>query len=260
MKIAEISSTFPPYLAGTGNVCYHNSVELANLGHKVTVYTSKYPKISYTYPKNINVNRFDYLFKVGNAFFIPQLLKIENYDIIHLHYPFFFGAELIYLNAKFRKIKYVVTYYNNTISDGLFGLFFKIYGSTMMKMILNQAEKIFVTSLYYGKNSFLSKMYDNNPDKIIEKYNVENKKIILFVGGLDKPHFFKGIEILFESFRKLNNPDYHLIIVGDGDLRGDYINQVKNLGLISPICLPISGLTLLMLFNLHYKVFKKFGG
>lgn len=252
MNIAEVSSTFPPYMGGTGNVCYHNSKELANIGHRVTVYTSNYPKRSCNYPKNITVKRFNCLIRIGNAFFIPQLIRTKNHDIIHLHYPFFFGAELIYLISKFRSIKYVVTYHNDTISRGLFGLFFELYRRTMMKVILNQAEKIIVTSLDYGKNSFLCKIYENNSDKIVEIsngvdiqrfspindgtkirkiYNIENKKIILFVGGLDKPHFFKGVDILLQSFKKLNNSGYHLIIIGEGELKDDYMSKVDMLGL-----------------------------
>jgi hypothetical protein len=41
MRIAQISATFPPYLGSIGNVCYYNSIELARLGHDVTVFTSK---------------------------------------------------------------------------------------------------------------------------------------------------------------------------------------------------------------------------
>ena len=32
MKIAQVAGNFPPYMAGTGNVCYYNSLELAKLG------------------------------------------------------------------------------------------------------------------------------------------------------------------------------------------------------------------------------------
>ena len=32
MKIAQVTAIFPPYMTGTGNVCYYNSLELAKLG------------------------------------------------------------------------------------------------------------------------------------------------------------------------------------------------------------------------------------
>jgi len=37
IRIAQIIATFPPYLAGIGNVCYHKSIELAKLGHDFTI-------------------------------------------------------------------------------------------------------------------------------------------------------------------------------------------------------------------------------
>ncbi|HHV35024.1 MAG TPA: glycosyltransferase, partial [Syntrophomonadaceae bacterium] len=118
MKIAQISATFPPYMAGTGNVCYQYALGLAKLGHEVTVYTSKCPDIDYKYPDSIQVVSNEPLLKIGNAPIIPDLVKIKGHDIVHLHYPFFFGGELLYLNSKLSKEKYIVTYHNDVISSG----------------------------------------------------------------------------------------------------------------------------------------------
>ena len=144
MKIAEVTATFPPYNAGTGNVCYHNSVELAKLGHDVSVYTGIKSNLKTENSKILSIKYLKPLFSVGNAPFLPQLLALKDYDIVHLHYPFFFGAEFVYLNSILRNSKYVLTYHNDVISDGLFGLFFKIHKHTLMKLILGRAEKIFV--------------------------------------------------------------------------------------------------------------------
>jgi glycosyltransferase involved in cell wall biosynthesis len=256
MKIAEVTATFPPYNAGTGNVCYHNSVELAKLGHDVSVYTGIKSNLKTENSKILSIKYLKPLFSVGNAPFLPQLLALKDYDIVHLHYPFFFGAEFVYLNSILRNSKYVLTYHNDVISDGLFGLFFKIHKHTLMKLILGRAEKIFVTSIDYCKNSFLSELCEKNPDKIveipngvdIEKYNpkndgsiirkrlnIEDKKIILFVGALDKPHFFKGVDVLLESFKRICNSNFHLIIVGDGDLKQNYIEKANKLGVNSQV-------------------------
>ena len=43
MRIAHVTATFPPYYAGTGNVCYHNARVLAARGHEVHVYTADWP-------------------------------------------------------------------------------------------------------------------------------------------------------------------------------------------------------------------------
>ena len=103
MKIAHVTATFPPNFTGTGVVCYHNCLELGKLGHDVTVLTANYPKVEYEYPDILNVKRLDPLFRIGNGPFLPGLLKIKGFDIVHLHYPFFFGSEMIYLRSKFYK-------------------------------------------------------------------------------------------------------------------------------------------------------------
>lgn len=254
MKIAEVSATFPPYNAGTGNVCYHNSLELKKLGHDVTVYTGRRSNLEKENSKSLSVKYLKPLFTVGNAPFLPQLLKLKDYDIVHLHYPFFFGAELVYLNSIIRNSKYVLTYHNDAISNGLYGLFFNIYSNTIQKLILGRADKIFIPSLDYAQNSYLSKIFRDNPQKIIEipngvdsgkfnpsnegsfikqKYSLNNKKIILFVGALDKAHYFKGVDILLESMKYVCNQNYHLIIVGEGELKESYINKIDELGLNS---------------------------
>lgn len=256
MKIAQVSATLPPYNGGTGNVCYHNSEELAKLGHNVTIFTGKKSNLKGLNSNIISIKYLKPLFTIGNAPFVPQLLKLKGFDVIHLHYPFFFGAEFVYLNSLFHGSKYVITYHNDVVTDGFQGLLFKIHKYTLMKLILGRAEKIFVTSVDYSKNSFLSEIYIKYPERIVEipngvdinkfnpnnnshiirkKYDLESKKIVLFVGALDKPHFFKGVDILLESFKKINDPGYHLIIVGDGDLKKNFVEKANLLGIGSQV-------------------------
>ena len=247
MKIAQVTATFPPYMGGTGNVCYHNSIELAKLGHDVTVFTCG-PSLNYGYPDNISVEHLKPLFKLGNAPVLPDLLKLKDYDVIHLHYPFFFGAELIYLISKLRKIKYVITYHNDVLSSGLIGLFFKLHRATLMGRLINGASAICVTSRDYALNSFIQEFVKSGRKQIIEvpngvdikkfnpnvdgneikkKHDIVSKNVILFVGALDVPHFFKGIEYLLKSFAKINDEDARLVIVGDGDLKDYYMDVAK---------------------------------
>jgi len=250
MKIAQVSATFPPYMAGTGNVCYHYAIELAKLGHDVTVFTSRFPDEDYKYPDLIEVKRFKPLFRIGNAPFMPQLLSIKDYDIIHLHCPFFFGEEMIYLLRKLKGEKYVITYHNDVLQGGLMGTFLNVYTNTIMKSVIKNAEKIGVTSMDYVKHSnikgFIEKRAvdvveipngvdtnqfnpNTNCEEIKTRHGIGNKKIILFVGALDKAHYFKGLEFLLKSFAKINDNRNRLVIVGDGDLKNVYIDVSKKL-------------------------------
>jgi glycosyltransferase involved in cell wall biosynthesis len=252
MKIAQISATFPPYMAGTGNVCYHNAVELAKLGHDVTVFTSRYPDEDYTYPDSITVKRYKPWFRIGNAPFLPQLLSLRGFDIIHLHYPFFFGGEMIYLLSKLTKQKYVITYHNDVILQGLARRFLTIYNSLVTRLVCGRSQKICVTSIDYGKHSEVSKTIQNVTEKLREipngvdinrfsfgldqgeirkRYGIESKKIVLFVGALDSAHYFKGVDYLLRSFAQIHDEDVCLIVVGDGDLRQSYIELSQSLNI-----------------------------
>jgi len=251
MKIAEVVANFPPYFGGIGNICYHNSLGLAKLGHDVTVFTSNYPKVRYQYPKEIKVKRLNYLFKFGNAPFLPKLLTLNDYDVIHLHYPFYFGAEIIYFISKIKKIKYVVHYHMDVIGKGITKWIFVINRKIVMPFILKGASKIIVSSLDYANSSALKRI-PNIADKIVvvtngvdinrfkirkkstallKKYTIGMKeKIILFVGALDSPHYFKGINVLIKSFANISNINTKLLIVGDGNLKDTYMQFAKDIG------------------------------
>lgn len=250
MKIAQISATFPPYMAGTGNVCYHNSIGLSKLGHDVTVFTSKTHEKDYQSYQSIKVVRLNTIFKIGNAPFLPGLLLLKKFDIIHLHYPFIFGEEILYFLKKMKKYDYIITYHNDLISYGTKNIIFNFYQKRIANKIINNAKKIIVLSDDYTENSLLSSIFQLNMNKVIvlpngvdiKKFNPnidypENikkvEKIILFVGALDQAHITKGLNFLILACSKIlqNNRKFKLIVVGDGELKPYYQKLVEKEGL-----------------------------
>jgi glycosyltransferase involved in cell wall biosynthesis len=49
--------------------------------------------------------------------------------------------------------------------------------------------------------------------------------LVLFVGGLDSAHYFKGVSVLIDALAYLDG--VHAMIVGDGDLRASYEAQAQ---------------------------------
>jgi glycosyltransferase involved in cell wall biosynthesis len=255
MRIAQVTATFPPYMAGTGNVCYHISLELAKLGHDVTVYTSRFPDVEYDYPDTINVMRFRPVLKIESAPFILQLLKLKGFDVIHLHYPYYFGGEMVYIASKLLKQKYVLTYHNDVIGTGIgsniLRLIFELHKISLFKLVLTNANKIIVPSIDFARNSNLAilKEFDHSiieipngvdtnrfyPEvdckEIKNKYGLWGKQVILFVRALDKAHYHCGLEYLLNSIIQLDNKNAVLLVVGDGDLRDHYLTQSAKLGI-----------------------------
>ena len=251
MKIAQISATFPPYMAGTGIVCFHNSLELAKLGHDVTVFTGTLSEDECEIPPELKVVRVKPLFAIGNAAFTPQLLKLDGFDIVHLHYPYYFGGELIYLLNKLKCQKYVITYHNDVVGIGLLKYFFDFHTATLMKSVLGNAARICAHTMDYAHNSNL-KQFIEHENKIVEipngvdishfhpsnsgevvrnKYNLNDKKVILFVRALDDAHHHSGLEYLLNSVACIKDDDVMLLVVGDGNLKQYYIDVSKKLGI-----------------------------
>ena len=274
MKIAHIVSTYPPYRGGMGNVCYHQVKELVALGHKVTVFTPAYKLSSEEQLSNVKVIYLKPFFKFGNAAVIPQIGGLlKDFDLIYLHWPFIGGAEVILFwkllqnlrrsASNPRKSALVVQYHMDLVGQGWRDLFFKLYQSIFLPLMVKQAKKIVVSSLDYASNSpVLKKFLSKHKEKFIElplgvdlekffpqepaqKLKKElglketkprselgsttgEDKIVLFIGGLDRAHYFKGLDVLLSAMTKVDE-NIKLIVGGEGDLKERYQKMAVDL-------------------------------
>ena len=186
---------------------------------------------------------------------IPSLYwRLKDFDIIHLHYPFFGGVEpLIIRQAIKSQQSLVITYHMDAVAHGLKGLFFKAHRYLFFSWLVRQADKILVSTKEYAETSVLMK-YPKIKNKIeIQPFGIDLKKfhsgveknlkeklglkleqtVFIFVGGLDSAHYFKGFSVLLEALNKIKKYSWSILIIGQGNLRQDFINQVKELGLAS---------------------------
>ena len=254
MKIAQIVSTFPPYRAGMGNVAFHLSWQLARLGHAVTVFTphTNRPTLDQTYP--FAVKRLRPWLRYGNAAFLPQLVwQLRGFDVIDLHYPFYGGAEVLYLRDFLTDTPLVIHYHMDIFGQGFSEKFFRWHSQEIMPRILNRADKLVVSSLDYIRRSRLRDRLVQEPQKFVEipfgvdadtfkprrkdksildLHGLHNKRIVLFIGALDKAHYFKGVTYLIKAFQMIaSHDDYRLVIIGTGDLMKSYFSLVQNFGM-----------------------------
>jgi glycosyltransferase involved in cell wall biosynthesis len=136
---------------------------------------------------------------------------------------------------------------------GIKGIFFRNYAAHLTPFILRSADRIIVTSFDYAMHSSAAGIYAEVPSKfaaippdvdidrfkpgnkdilLMDKYSISNDdKIVLFVGGLDRAHSFKGIRFLIEAWRDLGMAKAKLLIVGQGDLRETYARLAVEMGL-----------------------------
>lgn len=247
MKVAHLVSTFPPYKGGMGNAAAQFAEMYARC-HDVTVFT---PRQGGGISPEVSVCRVEWLsspLKVGNAAWLPQLLwRLRPFDTIHLHYPFY-GAHLpVLLACILWRRKLVLQYHMDSLATGIRGLLFTLNRRIMLPLLVRRADLVIGSSLDYLSHSHLSAYYEANPDKFREiPFWVDSDKFrpvlherggelaVLFVGGLDRAHYFKGLEILLRAMQRVireSDRSVLLRVIGSGELLPYYEKLAAELGI-----------------------------
>lgn len=271
-SVAIIVCAWPPNGGGIGNNAYYQAQQLAEAGYPVGVFAPFFPGIL----------AGDYAFgfyplrtflPIGKAGFMLGLFRrLKQFEIIHLYYPFFGSDLLIILYKLWRpRVKLVIHYQMDPVASGFKGLAFRLHLKLFLGMLIALADRVGVLSFDHAENSYLRNYLKNRPEKFFELpngvlakvffpqpkdeqlmklYNFSvHDKVILFVGGLDSQHYFKGLPVLFEAYQKINLnffPDIRgkealrgnlnelkgeakILIIGDGNLRSSFEQSVRDL-------------------------------
>ncbi|MCF7794823.1 glycosyltransferase [Patescibacteria group bacterium] len=257
MKIAQIVCSFPPYKGGIGNSA-KGLAKLLSPEIDIHTFTTEKLKDDKKHNKNnlhkdkfkaenTNVFYLKPLLKLGQAAILPSLFfKLKKYDAIILHYPFFGTNEILYLYRLFNKKQKLYIYYHMDVQalNPLYKIL-SLPGHICGKALIKQADKVIVSSLDYLQNSQIKKLYQKevqkykaisfhiNEDYYHKDFTIKDKNNIqlLFVGGLDKAHYFKGVENLIKATAKIKQKNWTLNIVGNGELLNKYKKLVFKLNL-----------------------------
>ena len=187
---------------------------------------------------------------------MPALVRwASRFDLVHLHYPFYFGAELIWLAWRLFRVPYVVSYHNDVELAGHLRFLTPRHHALIGQRILSDARRLVFTTIDYGRSSYAADLVErpttdevpNGVDterfhpgvdgsSVRERYSLTAEDCcVLFVGGLDRPHYFKGVNVLLDALGRLPNPHIQLIIVGEGELRTGFERRAAALGLSSRV-------------------------
>ncbi|MEM3393345.1 MAG: glycosyltransferase family 4 protein [Candidatus Bathyarchaeia archaeon] len=197
-----------------------------------------------------------WFYAVPLALRLPLELMKEKADVIHANFPNPYNASLAGLKALLQKIPSVITWHNDlpSVTKASKILVF-LHDSFLAPIYLRWFKKIIATSkLYLEGSRILQKLKDKvvvipngvdcerfNPsvkgEEVKARYCLKNFKVVLFVGALTKWHKYKGLDVLLKAF-KLVIKDYEgarLLIVGEGNLKGEYQKQCASLGLVNKV-------------------------
>jgi len=242
MRIAFVISTFPPHLGGMGEVAAEEAARLSKAGHEVTVFTLKYFGVNYRADKNFpfKIKRLRPLFKYGDAGLLPGLFfELKNFDLIHLHHPFYGGAHQVLLAQKFYHKKFVLTCHMQAKSLGVKRKLQRLYDYFFEKPIFDGASKILAVSksalpdwflknpkkeIFYLQNAVNTDIFSPWPEEI-KNYQIKPEQIILFVGNMLP---VKRADLLLQVIGELSG--VRLLMVGGGYEMEKYQKMAKDLG------------------------------
>ena len=251
MKIAQIVCAYPPYAGGIANSAKQIH-DLLLQSHSV---------------ENFHPGNTKTLIKRGHAAFLPQLLwKLRHFDYIYLHYPFFGAAEVVWLFKIFnKKTKLIIHYHMDVKNESILNKILSLPSRLTRTSLLKQADTVVSASLDYVKHSNIKNFYAKYPQKfqeipfslninkfcpkeinqessnplitktknlikkVNELYIKRNRLDLIFIGGLDSAHYFKGIPVLLNALANLDDSSWRLNIIGDGNLKAEYLKLAKDL-------------------------------
>jgi glycosyltransferase involved in cell wall biosynthesis len=254
LRLAHVTATFPPYRAGTGNVCRHNARRLAQRGHDVHVFTPALPGAPrHEQDEGVKIHRLRPLLTHGHAHLLPTLLpNLRGFDLVHLHMPFYGAAGAVYLLSRLAAAPVVITHHQDVHLKGPASLLSRIHDHLLAQRLMISAGRVCFTSLDYARHCQYASLIASRqlipaelpngvdparftpgprPDRLLRSYGLHGRPIALFVGALDRAHYFKGLEVLLEAMTLPPLSEAALVIVGQGNLRPRYQQRAARLGL-----------------------------
>jgi glycosyltransferase involved in cell wall biosynthesis len=240
MKIAVVVCCYPPYRGGMGNAAARQATALRDAGHEIVVLCPAHTgQQRYEIVNGIEIRYLRALLSHGVSAFVPSVAKhLRGCDALFLHYPFYGGAECAAASAYVQGIPYVVYFHMDVLAKGLRGAFLRAYGLTASVAIMRGARRVLVSSLDYAEHSSIGRQGlatlqslpfgvdtdlfhpGSHDTAVLVGMGIDpSRPILLFVGGMDAGHAFKGVPILIEAMAGIGQDEAQLVLVGDGELR-----------------------------------------
>lgn len=243
----------PTYIGGGQTYIYYLTRELYNLGVKIDVFASEVSVESSEWDwEHAKIHECKSILRVSNTPIMPTLpLKMgkdNSCDLIHTDVPQGFSCDISAFISDVKKKPLIITYHCDLLPSTIS----RAYSFILRNYTLKRADKIVATTRTYAETSPLLKKFMNKVEivpmgvdlkiysisdrektgkEIREKYEIQDERVLLFVGGLNEPHRYKRVDLLLKTFKEISKkyPDVKLIIVGEGELRSGYESMCNEL-------------------------------
>lgn len=248
MKVVHIACVAPPETGGIGAVAEQEVRLLRDQGMHAILLAPKRKNVT---EQTLFSKRIASKFSLGHGAFLDEVQLIDackDADIVHLHHPFH-GADMQIARLKRCGIirHLVITAHMDAVASGLKGVIFSLYRLCTQKWILNSADAICVSSFDYANHATFKNVCAQKEKNICVEIpfgvdtkrfhppkHLETRQIVLFVGGMDTPHAFKGVDVLLQAIAELPKT-VECVFVGEGNLRPIYERLAEDLGVRSRV-------------------------
>lgn len=231
MRILHLVCVSPPDVGGMGAVAAHEVAMLREC----------------TIDAGIISLTTHALIRIGNVGLIRSLDRlVRSADIVHLHYPFYgVAGRVAALKRKGHIKKLIMTLHMDATAPGWKGKIFDLHRKWWQSEIVDTADALIVSSRDYAEHSSFRTIasrvieipFGVNETTFIpgsvasDRFGIpSDANVVLFVGGMDTAHAFKGVDVLLRSLARLPATAWG-VFVGDGNLRSQYEKVANELGL-----------------------------
>jgi phosphatidylinositol alpha-mannosyltransferase len=259
LRICLVSSAYRPYPSGVSEHVYNLACALRELGHEVTILTTRFP--AFESPDKESAEPAE-VYRLGRAILVPlnrsyatlpvglkltaqvaQFFKRRQFDIVHCHGLFW--PELSYWALRYSRSTNLITFLTagfkiHTAGSSLFRLLFrseigKIHGRIAISRRARAAIEPYLPGEYriipsgINLNRFRPDLPPlPEPVPATPAPRMSRNKTILFLSRLDKR---KGLDVLIRAMPLILKaiPDACLIVVGRGPMEGYCRELVKRL-------------------------------
>lgn len=252
MKILVVTPYYYPEGGGLENYAHQVNKRLNNKKFKILSISLGRENCNKNIER-VRIIKKKYNFVISNTpvrikfiFDILKLLKSGNFDLIHAHMPVPFAADMAMIASKIKKIPLIITYHSSNLIKGInwIDAIAKVY-KLFEYFTLKNAVKIIAVAenirynlpiIIREKTEIITPGVDTEIFRYRDYHNRVNNKI-LFIGGLEKAAYMKGLDILLLAFKEITKvmSNIELAIAGSGNNRTHYKRYAEKLGVAKQV-------------------------
>lgn len=259
LNVAMFTNNYLPFIGGVPISITRLAKGLRKKGHNVVIFAPKYPQCSPLDESNIircklllfyRTKPFD--FPITNIFSsdIEELFLSQNFDIIHVHHPFWMGSKGLSLGKKYG-IPVILTYhtrlekyahnlpcFRKTFENVISHRLIRAFSQKCQGIIApTNSAKEYLSNIGVSKNKYVLPtgvdfdFYNNSNHKQVEaltkEYRVKSKVILCTVSRLTKE---KNIYFLLKGIKYIKDNcsiDFKCLIIGDGPEKNNILKIIE---------------------------------